>query len=234
MTESVAELLGRLRFVKAPVESLYLNEDRAGDHFTGQLGAIDSFTRTAAKEGKFGAGVPVLNLSGGASAESGVTWTLREPITQVLLLHAALESQGLLYGLDSTALGRYISFAGVGFISRPGMFDREHWEGLREHPGLYEELEAKRASAEQVSRIMKPDSSRWLLTVSEGSSVCAAILDNRWLKPASQHWMGPEYRWEIFGLFRQLHKTGVPLLAAIHISMKWPRESHGAPVRPQS
>jgi hypothetical protein len=51
MTGSVAELLGRLRFVGGPVETLYLNQPRVRESFVGQLGAIESFTRGVAKEG---------------------------------------------------------------------------------------------------------------------------------------------------------------------------------------
>src|SRR5579859_1578697 len=112
MTESVAELLGRLRFVSGPVESLYLNEIRVREGFIGQLGAIESFTRTASKEVK--GEVPIVKIGGALSSESDVTWTLSDPITQVLVLRAALESEGRLYSLDDAAPGRYISFAGTG------------------------------------------------------------------------------------------------------------------------
>src|SRR5450432_4099136 len=68
MAESVAELLGRLRFVGGPVETLYLNQPRVRESFIGQLGAIESFTRSSAKEGSVG--VPVVKIGADLTAES--------------------------------------------------------------------------------------------------------------------------------------------------------------------
>ena len=136
MAESVAELLSRLRFVGRPVETLYLNETRVRESFIGQLGAIESFTRAATKKGSVEA--PVIKIGAGVTTEGGVTWTLSDSIAQVLVLRTALESQGLRHGLDSAKPGRYISFEGTGLISRPGMFDDLHREGLQQHRGLYE------------------------------------------------------------------------------------------------
>lgn len=223
MAHSIAELLSRLRFVGRPVETLYLNEPRVRENFIGQLGAIESFTRAVTKEGNVEA--PVIKIGAGMSSEAGATWTLSDPITQVLVLRAALESEGLLYGIDGAEPGRYISFVGTGLVSRPGIFEDLHREGLQEHPGLYEVLETERAKQEGIVRMTEsPEKSLWLLTISEGSSVCAAILDNRWLKPVFSHWMNPGYaisRWEIFALCRRLHETGVPMLATLYVGVKW-------------
>jgi hypothetical protein len=68
-----------------------------------------------------------------------------------------------------------------------------------------------------------PNSFLWLLTIDDGTSVCAATLDNRWLRPAVRHWVGADSAWEVFGLFRQGHRTGIPLLAVIYVGLKWPR-----------
>ncbi len=222
MAESVAELLGRLRFVSGTVETLYLNETRVREGFIGQLGAIESFTRKATKELK--GETPVVKIGGGLSSGADVTWTLSDPITQVLVLRAALESQEALCGLDDAAPGHYIRFAGAGSISRPGMFDDMHQERLREHPDpdLYKALEAERATEENILRMTEgQDRPQWLLTVSEGPSVCASIIDSRALKSALRHWMSDDSPWEIFALFIRRHKTGVPLLAALHVGMKW-------------
>ena len=76
MAESVAELLGKLRLEGTAVETLYLNQTRVRESFIGQLGAIDSFTRTVSKEGSVEA--PVIKFGAGLSAESGVTWTMTD------------------------------------------------------------------------------------------------------------------------------------------------------------
>jgi hypothetical protein len=223
MAESVAELLSRLRFVGRPVETLYLNETRVRENFIGQLGAIESFTRAATKDGRIDA--PVIKIGAGIGSEAGVTWTLSDPVTQALVLRAALESQGLLYGLDGAQPGRYITFVGTGLVSRPNMFEDLHRAGLQGHPGLYEKLEAERAKQESIVRMTQgPEKSLWLLTVSEGVSVCAAVLDDSWLRPVFSHWMNPSYavsRWEIFALCRLLYETGVPMLATLYVGVKW-------------
>lgn len=225
MAESVAELLKRLSFVSGPVESLYLNEIRAHENFIGQLGAIESFTREAVKGADAKGGIPFITLGGQLASNSGVTWNLADPITQVLILRAALEKEGLLHDLDHAEPGRYIRFAGRGFVSRPGLYDDQHRQILdRQRPGLYEELEVERATKESVSQITEgPNSYLWLLTINDGASTCAATLDNRWLRPAFRHWVGADSAWEVFGLFRQKHKTGIPELAAIYVAMKWLR-----------
>jgi hypothetical protein len=225
MTDSVADLLKKLRFIGQPVETLYLNETRVHENFIGQLGAIESFTRSATKEGS--AEAPVIKIGAGLSSESGVTWTLSDPISQVLVLRAALESQQRLYGPDDAEPGRYISFTGTGLVSRPGIFDGEHREGLQQYPGLYDALEGERAKQESVAQMVEgPEMFLWLLTVSEGASMCAAFLDKRLLRPVFSHWMNPGYgasRWETFGLCRRVHETGVPMLAMLYLGVKWVR-----------
>jgi hypothetical protein len=225
MTDSVADLLKKLRFIGQPVETLYLNETWVHENFIGQLGAIESFTRSAAKEAS--AEAPVIKIGASMSSDAGVTWSLSDPISQVLILRAALESQGRLHGPDDSVPGRHISFLGSGLVSRPGMFDDEHREGLRKHLGLYDALEAERAKQESVMRMIEgPEVFLWLLTVSEGASVCAAFLDKRLLRPVFSHWLSPGYgtsRWEIFGLCRQVHATGVPMVATLYLGVKWVR-----------
>jgi hypothetical protein len=220
MAESVAELLGRLRFVGGPVETLYLNQTRVRESFIGQLGAIESFTRNATKELK--GETPVVKIGGGLASGADVTWTLGDPITQVLVLRAALESEEALCGLDDAAPGRYIRFTGAGCVSRPGMFDDMHQERLREHldPDLYKALEAERATEENILRMTEgQDRPQWLLTVSEGPSVCASIIDARALTSALRHWMSPDSRWDIFALFNRRHETGVPLWVTLHVGV---------------
>jgi len=223
MTESVADLLSKLRFAGGPVETLYLNETRVRESFIGQLGAIESFTRAMTKDGSVEA--PVIKIGAGISSEAGVTWNLSEPITQVLILRTALESQGLLHGIDDAEPGRYIKFAGTGQVSRPDMFEEQHREGLRDLRGIYELLETERVNQESVVRMTEdPEKKLWLLTLREKSSVCVAILDSSWLRPVFSHWMNPGYavsNWEIFGLCRRIHQTGIPMLATLYVGVKW-------------
>jgi hypothetical protein len=220
MAESVADVLARLRFASGPVETIYLSQTRVRESFVGQLGAVESFTRTATKEGSLE--VPVIKVGAGLASEADVTWTLTDPTAQALVLRAALGSQGLLYGFDDAGPGRYISFAGVAYLSRPGMLDDKHRAGLADHPGLYDALEAERGAQESMLRMIeRQDASMWLLTIGNADSICAAVLDNRWLRPSAPSWMDYDCTWELFAMFRRQHETGIPLFAALHVMVKW-------------
>lgn len=172
--------------------------------------------------GEISGKTPIVQIGGGLSRGAGVTWSLKDPITQVLILRDALKSSGSLYGLDSVGPGRYISFTGHAFISRPGIFEDMHRTELRERPGLYDSLEAERAKVDDTIRITEaPERQHWLLTVSEGASICAAILNSQWLRPEFADWIDADYRHEIIGLFRRKHKSGVPILATLHLGVCW-------------
>src|ERR1051325_2415151 len=96
MSGTVADQLGRLQFVSGPVETLYLNEARTRDDFVGQIGAIESFTRTTTKSGKVELPLPFVAIGGDVGAQAGVTWSLEDPTAQALVLRAALDSAGRL------------------------------------------------------------------------------------------------------------------------------------------
>jgi hypothetical protein len=218
MPESVADQLGRLRFVSGPVETLYLNETRTREDFIGQLGAIESFTRSAIKEGRIE--LPFLRVGGGVGAEAGVTWSLTDPIAQALVLRAALESADSLVDVREAAPGRYVQCAGRGQLSRPAMFDESHRMALQ--PEVYEELEAERAKQEEVLKMIgQGEAKMWLMTVENDTSMAAAVLDGRWLRPNLGSWLGGQERWDVFARARGKHQTGVPLLAALHITVTW-------------
>jgi hypothetical protein len=219
VAESVADVLGRLRLEGTAVETLYLNQIRVKESFIGQLGAIESFTRTASKEGSIEA--PVIKLGAGLSAESGVTWTMTDPTAQVLVLHKALERQGTLRRLTDAVPGSYVEVVGTGSISRPAMLDAAHQSVLRGRPGLYAALEAERAAQENVLRMMEGnDASMWLMTIGGNTPLCASVLDERWLSPSSSSWL-TGIRWRVFAMVRRMHETGIPLLATMHISVCW-------------
>jgi hypothetical protein len=221
MTESLADLLGQLRFVSGPLETIYLNERRTRDDFRSQLGAIESFTRGRSKQGD--ARLPFVNLGVGAGSQTEATWSLTDPTAQALVLRAALESQGLLFDLDSAEPGRYVQCTGRGLLSRPGTLVDQHRAGLASWPGLYEELEAERAKEEELLTVIgegHPDLC-WLMTVDTGTHVAAANLGNRWLSKSLRAWLGSDVRWNVFARFIHLNERGVPLLAAFHVTVAW-------------
>jgi hypothetical protein len=225
MADSVTEQLSKLRFEGAPVETLYLDEVRVHEDFIGQVGAVASFMRSATKEVAGGLEMLPVTVTAGVSSGAGVTWNLDHPITQVLVLRAVLQSQGLLHGLDDPEPGRYVVFSGAGKVSRLGMFDDLHREHLQEHrPGLYEQLEAERAMQEKDMRETDgpDDELLWLLTINKGASVCAATLMSNLLRPPFRHWERVDSPWEIFGLCRRIHEeTRVPWLAPLYLCAKF-------------
>jgi hypothetical protein len=66
----------------------------------------------------------------------------------------------------------------------------------------------------------KPEGSLWLLTIDEGTSVCAATLEGTTLRDPFRHWASADLPWEFFGLVRRIHETGVPWLAPLHLYVK--------------
>jgi hypothetical protein len=228
MADSIAKILGKLRFVSGgPVEWLYLDKERVHDYFINHLGEIVSFTRTHKKEGGGKAKPPFVEIGLDIGTETQIIWTLDQPITQALVFRSALKSAGSLHGLDGIGPGRFISFVGRAHISRPGMLDAEHQAGLVEYPGVYDALEARRASIEDTEKLIRgteaPRRRQWLLTVSEGASVCAAVLDEQSLGRSFYDWIAPrdtDHYHEIFGLFRQ-NESGIPILATIYVQVKW-------------
>jgi hypothetical protein len=221
MVESVADLLARLRFVSQAVETIYLNKDRTHDDFVGQLGAIESFTRRANKEGKVE--LPILKAGAGIGTEAEVTYSLTDPMAQALVLRAALESEGVLFDVEKAEPGRYVEFAGRGLVSRPGMLEEEHRAGLATWPNLYEELEADRANQEKVLTVTgggTPDLC-WLMTIDDGTSLAAAVLGNRWLSPNVASYVYGEARWNAFAKVRRRISRGIALLAALHVTATW-------------
>jgi len=217
--ESVTEVLSRFRFSTRPMETLLLSEARVQENFISQLGAVESLTRRATKDGRLE--TPVVKVGAGVSYEDSATWGLSDPITQALVLRAALDSNGSLHGIDDARPGRYIVASGVGAISRHGMLHDLHRERLHAHPGLYEELGVERAKQERVMHMTgKPEELLWLLTIDESDSVCAATLEGSALRDPFRHWAYADSRWELFGLVRRIHETGVPWLAPLHLYVK--------------
>jgi hypothetical protein len=223
MAELLSNLLSRLRFDGGPVETLYLDETRVHEDFIGQLGAIGSFTRVGTVGGSVGLESPVLKIEVQGASEASVTWNLSSPIVQILVLRAVLQSRDSLNGPDGTKPGSYVVFSGTGMVSRPGMFEDLHRARLQGFPELYDKLEAERAMQEKdIQETDGPSEPLWLLTINNGTSVCAATLMGSLLRPPFRHWARVESPWEIIGLCRQIHKeTKVPWLAPLYLCARF-------------
>lgn len=138
MRKPVREFLSKFQFPSGPMETLSLNEARIQENFISQLGAIESLTRVGTTNASLE--TPYIKFGVGGSSQAAATWVLNDPVTQALVLRAALDSKGSLYGLADAEPGRYIISSGIGAISRPDMLDDLHQERLHKHPGLYENL----------------------------------------------------------------------------------------------
>jgi hypothetical protein len=240
MEESVADLLSRITFTGRPVETIYLNKDRVREHFIGQVGAIESFTKTASRTGSIEA--PVVKVGGGISSDRSVTWSLTDPVTQALVLRAALGERGLLKRINEAEVGSYITFSGATALVRPGM---DRWQVQRKmlsaYPGLHESLEAEREGRQDLAHMLgQPDQVIWSLAMTDGTSFCAAFLDQNLLYYGAAHWIMNRYHafaedneviknatnllpfypnLEIFALVREFHPTGIPMLATLHLTV---------------
>src|SRR5689334_16986333 len=87
---SVAEEIGRLRFVSSSAPAIYLNERLAEELFLAQLGAIGTFTRSAAKGLEGSAGLSIVRIGLSKDTSEQVTYDLDNPLTKALILHSAL------------------------------------------------------------------------------------------------------------------------------------------------
>lgn len=221
---SAAEWISGLRSSGGAMETLSLNEARVRENFISQLGAIESYTRAAAKNGRLE--IPLIKLGAAVSSEDGATWGFGDPLTQALVLREALDEKHALRGIKDARPGDYIVSSGVGVISRSGTLDVLHQERLRRHPGLYEILEAERAKQENIIYMTggRRREYLWLLTIDEGNDedppVCAATIEGTTLRDPFRHWVYSDSPWEFFGLVRRIHKTKVPWVAPLHLYVK--------------
>ena len=217
MNESISDVVSQLRFQSGPVETLYLNEVRVRERFIAHLGAVEDVVRSATREAGGEIALP-LKIGGKVGGETSVTWTLSDPVAQVLVLRTALEERGEITGADRPEPGTYVVRSGLALLSRPGAFSVGR---PVDPPELLAALEQERQHQEGWLRAMQgPEAKMWLLAVSDGPSVSAAVLDNQWLRPGLPSYLGGAVPWEIFGTLRS-YIEDVPLLALLHIRVLW-------------
>ncbi|WP_043687408.1 hypothetical protein [Streptomyces xylophagus] len=215
--ESLTDVLARLRFTAGPVETLYLNELRVGERFVSHLGVIESYTRTAHRQVGGELGVGVVKLSGARSTEDGITYTLREPIAQALVLRESLAQDGSLHrSARHPHPGDYVQLSGRACLSHPTRYP--HDDCLPTHTAAYPALEAERARQEcWLQALGSPGATMWLLVLDDGPKLSAAVLASGWLRDnAVTSYV--HTHWEAFGVVEKVIDS-VPLLSALHIAV---------------
>jgi hypothetical protein len=182
--ESVAEIVGRLRFVSSPAPAIYLNEQLVKEMFVAQLGAIDSFTRTAAREltGEGGVG-GFLKVGGSKSGTQQVDYDLREPLTQALVLHSALGNEGKVQPARAGLLvGTYVDAIGEAYLPDLGI-PQPPLAGFDDQVAA---LEAERDRQQQVVRAFGDmDTALTLLLLKSDSTLAASVIDMRHVRPGN-------------------------------------------------
>jgi hypothetical protein len=222
--KSAAEFISGLRSSAGPMETLSLNKARVRENFISQIGAIESYTREAARNGNLE--IPPVNLGASFSSQAGATWGFTDPLTQALILRVALDQKQKLHDIKDAQPGDYVLSSGVGAISRSGMLDDLHRERLSSHRDLYEKLEAERAKQERIMHMTggRRREHLWLLTIDESNdenaAICAATIEGTALRDPFRHWVYAASPWQFFGMVRCIHETKIPWLAPLHLYVK--------------
>lgn len=94
MSESVAQIVGRLRFMSSSAPAVYLNEALVHETFVSHLGAIDRFARNASQRGQGEVGVPVVKIGASREGSTSVEYDVRDAYAQALILHSAVATEG--------------------------------------------------------------------------------------------------------------------------------------------
>ena len=115
-SESVTALIRRLRFVSSSAPAIYLNERLAEEMFRAQLGAIESFARTASRSAEGSAGPAIVRVGASKEAAEQVSYDLGDPLTKALLLHSALGGATALGAALDSAPGTFMEAVGTAYL----------------------------------------------------------------------------------------------------------------------
>jgi hypothetical protein len=216
----VAQQISSLKIATTPIETLYLNEDRAHEHFLAQLGSIKEMMWAADRKAKGSFGVKILGagptVGGELSSDRSVTFDLTDRTGQILVLRYALEERKAIVPADVAAMGQYVMTSGAISLQRGA--DSIRSQAFEGTDSTMEELEYERQQVEMVDHMTggPADSKMWLLALSSaGRLTGAGIINDRWLKTGNL----ASYRdWpsSMFGTVRT-RVGGVPLITVLHV-----------------
>jgi len=216
----VAKQISSLKIASTPIETLYLNEHRAHEHFLAQLGSIKEMIWAADRKAKGSLGFKILGagttVGGELSSDRSVTFDLTDRTGQVLVLRYALEERKAIVPADVAAMGQYVTTSGAIALQHGANSIRS--KAFEGNDSTMDELEYERQQVETVDHMTggQADSKMWLLALSsDGTLTGGGILNDRWLRTASL----ASYRdWPLsmFGTLRT-RIGGVPLITVIHV-----------------
>jgi hypothetical protein len=210
----VSQQISELHFVAQPAERVYLNEERAHDHFTGLFGAISQWIAKASREGTVKLGALGVGLEGALGRGDEVTFDITDPVAQAMVMRRALEDQGRVKAVSDAEVHDYVVVAGESCLRHPAVKPQGEWHTTRCEPT--EELEAQRADAELFHKVFNSAAMVWLLMVLINDERRAAgVLDQKWLNDqAIPRWF--HRTWTTFGVLQD--RIGdVPLIAPIAV-----------------
>jgi hypothetical protein len=147
--------------------------------FVSQLGAVESFARTAAHElaGEAGAG-GFVRLGGSRSGSQEIHYDLSQPLTQALVLHSALRDQGSVQpARTDLARGTFVEVVGEVYLPGLGAMPQLGHTRLDQTVAA---LEAECHRQQQVVRAFgDADTTLMLLIVKDDSRLSASVIDRK-------------------------------------------------------
>jgi hypothetical protein len=211
---SVADLIGRLRFVSSAAPAVYLNERLAKEMFIAQLGAIASFARQAAKgaSGGIEGGASFLKVKVGASTDASqqVNYEINDPLTRALILHSALGGTTALAATTTSHPGAFAEAIGPIYLPPvtpdPPTWARDAVTTVKSETS--EQTDALRALGNTETTFLS------LLLLDERRPV-GAIIDRQWLRDGTlvSYRTHPQV---VFGIVEQVIHD-LPLLHLIYM-----------------
>ena len=177
MSDSVSQIIGRLRFVSNSAPAIYLNERLAEEMFIAQLGAIESFTRSAAREVEGQAGPAIVRVGASRGTTEEVTYDTSDPLTKALLLHSALGGIQTLAS-PSRSPGEFAEIIGSAYLPPAAITEPPPPENLR--TALFNECERQA----QVIRALGDSTNVLLpLLLSNDRFSVGSVISQKWLRP---------------------------------------------------
>jgi hypothetical protein len=180
VSESVSDVIGRLRFVSSPAPAIYLNEALVSETFIAHLGAVDSFTRTASREVTGGV-KSIVSVGGAKGTQDQIEYDLSDPLTQALVLHSALGAEDQVRRpAVGTIVGSFVEAVGSAFF--PGLNQPSATPSELEDVARTVEAECERQI--QVARAFgKIDAELVSLVLTGDNLVCGSVIDRTHVRP---------------------------------------------------
>ena len=209
-SESVTALIRRLRFVSSSAPAIYLNERLAEEMFRAQLGAIESFARTASRSAEGSAGPAIVRVGASKETSEQVTYDLGDPLTKALLLHSALGGATALGATLDSAPGTFIEVVGTAYLPPVAAADPLPPQDLRTT------VAAECTRQTQVVRALGDEDTVLMpLLLTDQRGIVGSVIVRRWIR---QEWAASYLPLQqvCFGIVERVVQ-GLPLFTLIYM-----------------